>query len=559
MGTSNRLIFLSQAHKKSFSQTLLGKPNHKFLAIFPMTLKPSNASARPQSASPAMADRTRAIRRLTAFYVASLSAIAGLSLLGQWLIQNALKQQELDIQVISEAQQQKMLVPQMMRTTMLIQMSSDTTTRAQYQEELEKAIASANSWQRTMGTLAQDGRLSSARRQQIQQMVNQLAPTQEQLVSLAQRAITGQGGPGQPGEAGSSGTPGQPPGMPPFPGQRLQPPGQRQWPLGRRSQPPGQGQPPFGQTARPAHPMELERRFMRELDELILTYNQQVVASTQYLKRLELGLLVVTLLVLILEGVLVFRPAVNKIRETMGALADSLQKTQAMAKRLEQEKKKSEKLLLNILPQPVAHRLREKQQAIADGFAEVSVLFADIVGFTKLSTTMPPRQLVDLLNQIFSSFDELAERHGLEKIKTIGDAYMVVGGLPVPRADHAEAIVAMAIDMQRAIVTFNQQNNQSFQIRIGINSGPVVAGVIGIKKFIYDLWGDTVNTASRMETHGVPGGIHITDSTYQRIKHKYHAESQGLIQVKGKGEMETYLIVGAKGEARGTAARTQRV
>ncbi len=529
-----------------------------------MTLKPANVSAPPQPSSSAIANRTHAIRRLTAFYVASLSAIAGLSLLGQWLIQNALKQQELDIQVITEAQQQKMLVPQLTRTTMLMQMSNDSTTRTQYQQDLKQSIAATNSWQQTMGTLAQDRRLSRVRRQQIQQMINQLAPTQKQLVSLAQQAMTGQKSlQGQPEGGGRSGSPPeQPPGMPregmnrpggmpPLPGPGQPPePGQ---------QPPEPGQQPFDQTSLPANPMELERLFMRELDELVLTYNKQVVASTQYLQRLELGLLVVTLLVIILEGVLVFRPAVNKIREAMGALAESLQKTQAMAKRLEQEKKKSEKLLLNILPQPVAHRLKEKQQAIADGFAEVSVLFADIVGFTQLSTTMPPRQLVDLLNQIFSSFDELAEHHGLEKIKTIGDAYMVVGGLPIPRADHAEAIVAMAMDMQQAIVAFNQANNQTFQIRIGINSGPVVAGVIGIKKFIYDLWGDTVNTASRMEAHGVPGGIHITDSTYQRIKHKYQAQSQGLIQVKGKGEMETYLIVGAKGETRRTAARIRRV
>lgn len=540
-----------------------------------MVLKSSNASASPQprqlprSSSPPVAHRNSGTRRLTAFYVASLSAIAGLSIVGQLLIQNALKQQELDIQVISEAQQQKMLVPQLTRTTLLMQMSSDSTTRAQYQTDLEKTIVSVNSWQHSMQTLAQDGRLSSARRQQIQHMVEQLAPTQGQLVSLAQSAMTGQQAQAQPGVPERSSAFVQPPrmlpggnnrggGMPPSAAmQPPEPPGQGSQPGGQQPQPPGSQS--LAPSGRPGSPMELEGIFMHQLDELVLTYNQQIVASTQYLKQLELGLLVVTLLVIILEGVLVFRPAVNKIRRTMDALAESLQKTQAIAKRLEQEQKKSEKLLLNILPQPVAHRLKEKQQAIADGFAEVSVLFADIVGFTQLSITMPPQQLVNLLNQIFSSFDELAERHGLEKIKTIGDAYMVVGGLPTPRVDHAEAIVAMAMDMQRAIATFNQENNQSFQIRIGINSGSVVAGVIGIKKFIYDLWGDTVNTASRMEAHGVPGGIHITDSTYQRIKHRYHAESQGLIQVKGKGEMETYLIVGARGELRSQTTRAQRV
>ncbi|MBD1911432.1 adenylate/guanylate cyclase domain-containing protein [Leptolyngbya sp. FACHB-16] len=464
---------------------------------------------------------------------------------------------------------------------MLMQMSSDSTTKTQYQEEMEEAIANANSWEQTMGTLARDGRLSQSRRQQIQQMVDQLAPTHQQLITTAQQAMTGQKGQGgqDRGAGGQEAEPGgNSRGAVPLPGQRQPPPlgqrpgqdpqaqaGQQPPPPRGQQQPPapeqrsGQRQPPGAGGQQGGDPMELEHRFMRDLDQLILTYNQQVAASTQYLKQLELGLLVVTLGVLAMEGLVVFRPAVNKIRETMRALAESLQKTQAMAKRLEQEQKKSEKLLLNILPRPVAHRLKESQQAIADGFAEVSVLFADIVGFTQLSTTMPPQQLVGLLNEIFSTFDELAERHGLEKIKTIGDAYMVVGGLPTPRADHAEAIVAMAIDMQKAIATFNQKNKQSVQIRIGINSGPVVAGVIGIKKFIYDLWGDTVNTASRMEAYGVPGGIHITDSTYQRIKHKYQAESQGIMPIKGKGDMETYLIVGPNSDVKIPTTSARRV
>jgi len=511
---------------------------------------PSAPSQSAFTASKLVSLPKQGTRRLTVFYVASLGAIAGLSILGQVLIQHALKQQELDIQVISAAQQQKMLIPQMTRTALLMQMSSDAATRTQYEEEIEEAIASAMSWRETMGSLARDGRLSRARRQQIQHMVERLSPGHQQLVSIAEQAKNGPLRQGGQGNAGGMGIPNQRPGL------------LRGGDRRNGGNPSGQGQPPqpgAGQSPAEGDPLVLERSFMRELDALILTYNQQVAASTQYLKRLELGLLVVTLLVLVLEGALVFRPAVNKIHETMGALAESLQKTQAMAKRLELEQKKSEKLLLNILPQPVANRLKEKQQAIADGFAEVSVLFADIVGFTQLSTTMPPQQLVGLLNEIFSTFDELAERHGLEKIKTIGDAYMVVGGLPTPRADHAAAIVAMAMDMQGAIAAFNQKNNQSFEIRIGINSGPVVAGVIGIKKFIYDLWGDTVNTASRMESHGVPGGIHITDSTYQRIKHKYHAESQGMMPIKGKGEMETYLVVGTKDEARAKTARVQKV
>ncbi|MDF0551890.1 adenylate/guanylate cyclase domain-containing protein [Kamptonema sp. UHCC 0994] len=204
----------------------------------------------------------------------------------------------------------------------------------------------------------------------------------------------------------------------------------------------------------------------------------------------------------------------------------------------------TERLLLNILPEPIANRLKQHEGIIADDFAEVTVLFADIVGFTPLSASMSPIALVDLLNQVFSAFDHLCERHGLEKIKTIGDAYMVVGGLPTPRSDHAEAIAQMAIDMQVEIALFNAKNNKDFSIRIGIHSGPVVAGVIGIKKFIYDLWGDTVNLASRMESHGLAGQIQVSDVTYELLKDKFLLQKRSPIQVKGKGEMTTYFLLG---------------
>ena len=213
---------------------------------------------------------------------------------------------------------------------------------------------------------------------------------------------------------------------------------------------------------------------------------------------------------------------------------------------LHAEKEKSESLLLNILPFPIAQRLKEEQGYIADSFPEVTVLFADIVGFTVLSTRLSPTELVEILNIIFSEFDRLAEKHGLEKIKTIGDAYMVVGGLPTPRSDHAEAIANMALDMQKEITQFNATTGEAFSIRIGIHSGPVVAGVIGIKKFIYDLWGDTVNTASRMESHGIPGCIQLSAATYQLLQDKYLLEERGHIAIKGKGVMNTYFLNGKK-------------
>lgn len=209
---------------------------------------------------------------------------------------------------------------------------------------------------------------------------------------------------------------------------------------------------------------------------------------------------------------------------------------------IEAEREKSELLLLNILPKPIAERLKQNHQTIADSFTEATVLFADIVGFTHLSQRISATELVKLLNEIFSAFDQLTETYGLEKIKTIGDAYMVVGGLPTPCDNHAEAIADMALEMQQQVTQFSANYGEPLKIRIGINTGPVVAGVIGRKKFIYDLWGDAVNTASRMESHGVPGGIQVSASTYQHLQDKFHFEARGTIPVKGKGEMMTYLL-----------------
>jgi class 3 adenylate cyclase/DNA-binding response OmpR family regulator len=219
-----------------------------------------------------------------------------------------------------------------------------------------------------------------------------------------------------------------------------------------------------------------------------------------------------------------------------------LERSQAeMVMKIAQQK--SEDLLLNILPKPVVEQLKQGDKASAEYFEETTILFADIVGFTALADRIPPIQLVNLLNQIFSIFDELADGLGLEKIKTIGDAYMVAAGLPIPRNDHAEAIADMALTMQGVIEQMHLERTEIFPIRIGIHSGSVVAGVIGIKKFSYDLWGDTVNVASRMESSGCPGKIQVTSTTYERLKHKYRFEKRGTVAIKGKGDMTTYWLL----------------
>jgi adenylate cyclase len=213
---------------------------------------------------------------------------------------------------------------------------------------------------------------------------------------------------------------------------------------------------------------------------------------------------------------------------------------------LELEQARSEKLLLNILPQTVAQRLKSDETRIADSHSDVTIMFADLVDFTKLSTNMPPAELVDLLNQVFSEFDRLAEKHGLEKIKTIGDAYMAIAGAPNARPDHAHVVADMALEMQAALANMATQTGKNLKMRIGINSGPVVAGVIGSTKFSYDLWGDTVNLASRMEQSGIPNGIQVAQATYELLKDDYAFESRGNIPLKGKGETEAYILQARK-------------
>lgn len=209
---------------------------------------------------------------------------------------------------------------------------------------------------------------------------------------------------------------------------------------------------------------------------------------------------------------------------------------------LKAEQEKSDRLLLNILPKTIAERLKQGEYVIADYFKDSTVLFADLVGFTTLSARFKPETLVVILNEIFSAFDGIVEKFGLEKIKTIGDAYMAVAGVPIPRADHAEAIAEAALQMMNEMKRINAQSDAPMSLRIGINSGPVVAGVIGTKKFIYDLWGDTVNTASRMESHGNPNEVQVTESTYRLLRDKFIFEKRGAIEVKGKGVMQTYFL-----------------
>jgi len=223
-----------------------------------------------------------------------------------------------------------------------------------------------------------------------------------------------------------------------------------------------------------------------------------------------------------------------------------LQQLQTEKELLQIEKDKSENLLLNILPKAVADRLKQGEQTIANGHATVTVLFADLVGFTELARRTSPADLVSLLNGIFTAFDLLVEKHQLEKIKTIGDSYMLAGGIPLHRADHAQAVADIALEMIQTLASLNADKGTHLRVRIGINTGPIVAGVIGKRKFTYDLWGDTVNLASRMESSGVPGLVHVSESTFEALKAEFDLEERGITQVKGIGEVRTYFLKGRR-------------
>jgi guanylate cyclase len=224
-------------------------------------------------------------------------------------------------------------------------------------------------------------------------------------------------------------------------------------------------------------------------------------------------------------------------------LASFANQRNAALSALREEQARSEALLQNVLPETIAERLKGAHGSIADHVDEASVLFADIVNFTPLAQRLSPTEVVDTLDRLFSLFDSLVERHGLEKIKTIGDCYMAAAGVPDPCADHASRAALLALDMREAVKASATNGDGPLELRIGINSGPLTAGVIGRKRFLYDLWGDAVNTASRMESNGTPGRIQITRATYDLVRDAFVCEERGTIPVKGKGEMETWYLV----------------
>ncbi|HEX5533382.1 MAG TPA: adenylate/guanylate cyclase domain-containing protein [Actinomycetales bacterium] len=246
------------------------------------------------------------------------------------------------------------------------------------------------------------------------------------------------------------------------------------------------------------------------------------------------------------QGLLISFFVLNIVGVTLSAyvmLAYYVEQRARAHEALEVERQRSERLLLNVLPQAIAERLKTSMGVIADQYESVTVLFADLVGFTEHAATMAPQQLVALLDEIFSAFDRIVEGERVEKIKTIGDAYMLAGGLPEARADHVQAVARTALAMRAEIAAIARRTGRRWlDVRIGMDTGPVVAGVIGRRKFIYDLWGDTVNTASRMESHGLPGQIQITDRVATELGPEFTARPRGSVHVKGKGPMVTYLL-----------------
>ncbi len=432
-------------------------------------------------------------RSITRRYLASLGAVAVMAIGGQILIQKQLVRQESDLKIIRIAQERQTICQRLLKEVVSASLPPDRTLSTDERQTMTDLI---KQWKDSRAVLRDNmmTMVSSDEMSELDRLFVQLEPASKEILGTAQRLVD------RPSNVVSG-----------SPGERLR------------------------DRIRTPKLLKAEREFTQITDEMIQWYSQKVKTNVSQLKTLESALLGGTLLLLLLEGLLIFKPAVDRLRSTLNQLSQALSQVKT-------EQEKSEKLLLNILPSPIADRLKLSSDAIADGFAEATVLFADIVGFTELSSRLSPQDLVHRLNEIFSAFDALADKHGLEKIKTIGDAYMVVGGLPEPRADHAIAMAQFAMDMRSALQQINQTLGESIDIRIGINSGPVVAGVIGTKKFIYDLWGDAVNVASRMESHGKPGEIHVSETTYQKLRSHFQLESRGTIHIKGKGEMQTYWL-----------------
>jgi class 3 adenylate cyclase len=293
-------------------------------------------------------------------------------------------------------------------------------------------------------------------------------------------------------------------------------------------------------------PVEQLRQRLRRLTLLVLTLTVGLALLTSHWTLKPVKALVAATRRLAAGDLSARVPVTSKdelghLSDTFNGMAASIQQ---QTQEIQQKNRENEALLLNILPGPIAERLKSGESTIADHFADVTVLFADIVGFTKMTNGKPPTEVVDLLNDLFRRFDAIAQRFGVEKIKTIGDAYMAVAGLPIQYEDHVQRMADMALEMTAESQRFGKDRKLDFAIRIGLNSGPVVAGVIGATKFIYDLWGDTVNTASRMESHGVPGSVQVTRVVYEHLKNDYDFEPRGEIEVKGKGRLPVWLLRG---------------
>ena len=436
--------------------------------------------------NPNSSDRT-VTRSLTGRYLASLAAVAGVAIVGQALIQTQLARHENDLKITRIAQQRQTICQRLLKELSNVSNVPGQSMTATEKETIKELIGQ---WRDSRKILRDDmmGMVSDRDMSELDGLFTQLEPATKEILGTAQRFVD-----------------------------------QRTVTESDRT------------SLRTPQLIQAERDFTRVTDEMIAWYGQKVKDNVSQLKLLEFVLLGGTLLLLGLEGLFIFRPAVDRLRSSLQKLSNALSTVQ-------NEQEKSEKLLLNILPPSIAKRLKISSDCIADGFPEATVLFADIVGFTELSSRLSPQDLVTYLNQIFSAFDTLAEKHGLEKIKTIGDAYMVVGGLPKPSQDHAVSVAKFALEMRSELQRINESLGELFDIRIGINSGPVVAGVIGIKKFTYDLWGDTVNVASRMESHGKPGEIHVSESFYEKVRSHCDCEFRGTVMIKGKGEMNTYWL-----------------